>query len=93
MDCDEYLHLPAATQQSFPARCGGTEYGNIDQYSLVGRAHPAIVAPCVANKTACMQTYTLGLEGQTLGGLGELACAGRHRLHLTYAYNPNEDLC
>ncbi len=51
---------------------------------------PAIVSHSLTNKTPSMQTYTLGLERQALGGVFEVAYAGSHSLHLTFLYNPNE---
>jgi Carboxypeptidase regulatory-like domain/TonB-dependent Receptor Plug Domain len=51
---------------------------------------PAIVGHSVSNPTPSQQTYTFGVEHQMLGGLFEVAYAGSHTLHLTYAYNPNE---
>jgi len=51
---------------------------------------PAIVSHSLTNKTPSMQTYSLGVERQALGGVFEVTYAGSHSLHLTFNYNPNE---
>jgi hypothetical protein len=53
-------------------------------------AHPAVISHSLTNKTSSMQTYSLGIERQALGGVFELTYAGSHSVHIGYGYNPNE---
>lgn len=52
--------------------------------------HPAIISHSLINKTSSMQTYSLGVQRQALGGVFEVTYAGSHSLHIGYGYNPNE---
>jgi hypothetical protein len=74
----------------FPQGATPLSYATLTNTALLNAAHPAIISHSMANKTPNMQTYTFGVEHQTLGGVAELSYAGSHSLHLTYAYNPNE---
>ncbi|HEV2484543.1 MAG TPA: TonB-dependent receptor [Terracidiphilus sp.] len=74
----------------FPQGAVPLSYATLTNTAALNAAHPAIVAHAMTNQTPSMQTYTFGIERQTLGGVAELAYAGSHSVHLTYAYNPNE---
>lgn len=74
----------------FPQGAVSLPLASLTNTASLNAAAPAIVAHSMKNATPNMQTYTLGVEHQTLGGLVELAYAGSHSIHLTYAYNPNE---
>lgn len=56
----------------------------------VNNLHPAIVSHSLTNKTSSMQTWSLGIERQALGGVFEIGYAGSHSVHIGYGYNPNE---
>jgi hypothetical protein len=74
----------------FPQGAAPLSYATLTNTAALNTAAPAIISHSSANKTPSMQTYTIGIERQTLGGVFELAYGGSHSLHLTYAYNPNE---
>ena len=74
----------------FPQGAVSIPFASLTNTAALNAAAPAIVAHSMKNQTANMQTYTFGIEHQTLGGLVEVAYAGSHNVHLTYAYNPNE---
>jgi hypothetical protein len=74
----------------FPQGATPLSYATLTNTALLNAAAPAIISHSMTNKTPTMQTYTFGIERQALGGVAELAYAGSHSLHLTYAYNPNE---
>ncbi len=58
---------------------------------LLNAAAPAIISHQLSNPTPNMQMWNLNIERQlTASGLLELAYAGSHSIHLTFAYNPNE---
>lgn len=79
-----------ALSNPFPQGATPLTLATLTNTALLNAAAPAIVAHSMHNATPNMQTYTFGIEHQTLGGLVEVAYAGSHSLHLTYAYNPNE---
>ena len=79
-----------ALSNPFPQGATPLTLATLTNTALLNAAAPAIVAHSMQNATPNMQTYTFGVEHQTLGGLVEVAYAGSHSLHLTYAYNPNE---
>ncbi|HEV2272629.1 MAG TPA: carboxypeptidase regulatory-like domain-containing protein [Acidobacteriaceae bacterium] len=59
--------------------------------ALLNAAAPAIISHQLSNPTPYMQMWNLDIERQLSGsGLLEIAYAGSHSIHLTYAYNPNE---
>ncbi len=74
----------------FPQGAVPLSYATLTNTVSLNAAAPAIVAHSMHNATPNMQTYTFGVEHQTRAGLAEIAYAGSHSLHLTYAYNPNE---
>ena len=74
----------------FPQGAVALPYSSLTTTAALNAAHPALIGHSERNPTPSMQTYTLGLERQTLGGVVTLAYAGSHSVHLTYAYNPNE---
>ena len=74
----------------FPQGATPLTIATLTNTALLNAAAPAIVGHSMHNATPNMQTYTFGIEHQTLGGLVEVAYGGSHSLHLTYAYNPNE---
>jgi Carboxypeptidase regulatory-like domain/TonB-dependent Receptor Plug Domain len=74
----------------FPQGAVPLSISSLTNTTALNAAAPAIIGHAMTNKTPNMQSYTLGIEHQTLGGLVELAYAGSHSIHLTYAYNPNE---
>lgn len=74
----------------FPQGVVALSYDTLTNTAALNAAHPAIVAHSMTNKTPSMQTYTFDVERQALGGVAEIAYAGSHSVHLTYAYNPNE---
>ncbi len=74
----------------FPQGAVPLSYATLTNTALLNAAAPAIIGHSMHNATPNMQTYTFGIERQTLGGLVEVAYAGSHSVHLTYGYNPNE---
>ena len=58
--------------------------------ALLNAAAPAIVSHQLSNPTPSVQSYNLDIERQLGTGLIEIAYAGSHSIHLTFAYNPNE---
>ena len=74
----------------FPQGAVALPIGTLTNTVALNAAAPAIIGHSMTNQTPSFQTYTLSLERQALGGLVELAYAGSHSVHLTYAYNPNE---
>ena len=74
----------------FPRGAVALSMATLTNTALLNAAAPAIVAHSMHNATPNMQTYTFGIERQLRLGLAEVAYAGSHSLHLTYAYNPNE---
>ncbi len=74
----------------FPQGPVALPYSSLTSTAALNAAHPALIGHSDKNQTPNMQTYTFGLEHQTLGGVVGLAYAGSHSIHLTYAYNPNE---
>jgi hypothetical protein len=74
----------------FPQGAVALSYATLTNTASLNAAAPAIVSHSMKNQTPNMQSYTLGIEHQTLGGLAGVAYAGSHSVHLTYAYNPNE---
>jgi hypothetical protein len=74
----------------FPQGAVALPLATLTNTAALNAAAPAIVGHSVKNQTPNMQTYSLGVERQALGGLVEVAYAGSHSLHLTYLYNPNE---
>jgi hypothetical protein len=74
----------------FPQGAVALPTSTLTNTAALNAAAPAIIAHSMTNQTPSMQTYTLSIERQTLGGLLELAYGGSHSVHLTYAYNPNE---
>jgi hypothetical protein len=74
----------------FPQGAVPLSYATLTNTASLNAAVPAIISHSMANKTPSTQTYTLGIERQTLGGVVEIAYGGSHSVHLTYAYNPNE---
>lgn len=74
----------------FPQGVVALSYATLTNTAALNAAAPAIVAHSMHNQTPSMQTWTFGIERQLLGGVGEIAYAGSHSPHLTYAYNPNE---
>jgi outer membrane receptor protein involved in Fe transport len=74
----------------FPQGAVALSQAVLTNTASLNAAAPAIVGHSMKNATPNMQTYTFGIERQTLGGLVEVAYAGSHSIHLTYAYNPNE---
>ncbi len=74
----------------FPQGAVALSSTTLTNTAALNAAAPAIVGHSFHNATPNMQTYTFGIERQTLGGLVEVAYAGSHSIHLTYVYNPNE---
>ncbi len=74
----------------FPQGAVALSYATLTNTAALNAAHPAIVAHSMTNQTPSMQTYTFGIQHQTLGGVAEIAYAGSHSVHLVFAYNPNE---
>jgi hypothetical protein len=74
----------------FPQGAVALPIGTLTNTALLNAAAPAIIGHSLTNQTPSMQTYTLSIERQALGGLVGIAYGGSHSLHLTYAYNPNE---
>jgi Carboxypeptidase regulatory-like domain/TonB-dependent Receptor Plug Domain len=74
----------------FPQGPVALPYSSLTSTAAINAAHPALIGHSVQNLTPNMQTYTLGFEHQTAGGVVTIAYAGSHSVHLTYAYNPNE---
>jgi hypothetical protein len=74
----------------FPQGPVALPYSSLTSTAALNAAHPALIGHSDQNQTPNMQTYTLGMERQTLGGVVTIAYAGSHSVHLTYAYNPNE---
>jgi len=74
----------------FPQGAVALPIATLTNTASLNAAAPAIIGHSMTNQTPSFQTYTLSIERQTLGGLVELAYAGSHSIHLTYAYNPNE---
>jgi hypothetical protein len=74
----------------FPQGPVALPYSSLTSTTALNAAHPALIGHSDKNQTPNMQTYTFGLEHQTLGGVVGLAYAGSHSIHLTYAYSPNE---
>ncbi|MEG9436328.1 TonB-dependent receptor [Edaphobacter sp. HDX4] len=74
----------------FPAGAVTLPISTLTNTATLNAAAPAIVSHSLENKTASMQTYTLNVERQMLGGLFAVGYAGSHSLHLNYSYNPNE---
>ena len=74
----------------FPQGAVPLPYSSLTSTAALNAAAPALIGHSRQNQTPNMQTYTFGVEHQSLGGVVGLAYAGSHSLHLTYAYNPNE---
>ena len=74
----------------FPQGAVALPITSLTTTAALNAAAPAIIGHSMSNQTPSFQTYTLSIERQTLGGLVEVAYAGSHSVHLTYAYNPNE---
>ena len=74
----------------FPQGAVPLSLATLTNTTALNAAAPAIIGHSMHNATPNMQTYTFGVEHQTRAGLAEIAYAGSHSLHLTYAYNPNE---
>jgi hypothetical protein len=58
--------------------------------ALLNRSSAAIISHQMSNPTPNMQTWNLDIERQLGAGLFEIAYAGSHTVHITFAYNPNE---
>jgi len=58
--------------------------------ALLNRSSAAIISHQMSNPTPNMQTWNLDIERQLGAGLFEVAYAGSHTVHITFAYNPNE---
>jgi hypothetical protein len=74
----------------FPQGAVALPYSSLTNTVALNAAHPALIGHSKQNQTPSMQTYTFGVEHQTLGGVVGFAYAGSHSVHLTYAYSPNE---
>jgi hypothetical protein len=74
----------------FPQGAVALPYSSLTSTTALNAAHPALIGHSRQNQTPNTQTYTFGLEHQSLGGVVGLAYAGSHSVHLTYAYSPNE---
>jgi hypothetical protein len=74
----------------FPQGAVALPLSSLTTTTALNAAHPALIGHSRQNQTPNTQTYTLGLEHQSLGGVVGLAYAGSHSVHLTYAYSPNE---
>ncbi len=74
----------------FPQGAVALPFSTLTNTVALNAAHPALIGHSRQNQTPNIQTYTFGLEHQTLGGVVTVAYAGSHSVHLTYAYNPNE---
>ena len=85
-----YVRVMASPFTNTTTRGGLTFNDNYTNTASLNAVAPAIVAHAMTNQTPSMQTYTFGIERQFLGGVAEIAYAGSHSVHLTYAYNPNE---
>ena len=74
----------------FPQGAVALPVGTLTNTGSLNAAAPAIVAHAMKNQTPNMQTYTVGIERKTLGGVAEVVYAGSRTIHIVYAYNPNE---
>lgn len=74
----------------FPQGVVALSIATLTNTAALNAAAPAIVAHAMSDQTPSMQTWTLGIERQALGGVAEIAYAGSHSPHLTFAFNPNE---
>jgi hypothetical protein len=74
----------------FPQGAVALPYSSLTNTVALNAAHPALIGHARGNQTPSIQSYTFGLERQTLGGVVGFAYAGSHSIHLTYAYSPNE---
>jgi hypothetical protein len=74
----------------FPQGAVALPLSSLTSTTALNAAHPALIGHSRQNQTPNMQTFTLGVEHQSLGGVVGLAYAGSHSVHLTYAYSPNE---
>jgi hypothetical protein len=74
----------------FPQGAVALPLSSLTSTTALNAAHPALIGHSRQNQTPNTQTYTFGLEHQSLGGVVGLAYAGSHSVHLTYAYSPNE---
>jgi hypothetical protein len=74
----------------FPQGAVALPLSSLTSTSALNAAHPALIGHSRQNQTPNMQTFTLGVERQAIGGVVGVAYAGSHSIHLTYAYSPNE---
>ncbi len=74
----------------FPQGAVALPYSSLTTTTALNAAHPALIGHSDQNQTPSAQTYTLGVEHQTIGGVVTVAYGGSHSVHLTYAYSPNE---
>jgi len=85
----QYNSMPKLSNP-FPQGAVTLSIATLTNTAALNAAAPAIISHSLTNQTPNMQTYTFGVEHQALGGVAEIAYAGSHSVHLTYAYNPNE---
>jgi hypothetical protein len=58
--------------------------------ALLNASGAAIISHQMSNPTPNVQSWNLDVERQLGAGLLEVAYAGSHTVHITFAYNPNE---
>ncbi|WP_446742896.1 carboxypeptidase regulatory-like domain-containing protein [Silvibacterium acidisoli] len=82
--CQPVLNNP------FPAGVVTVPIASLTNTTALNAAAPAIVSHSMTNKTPSMQTYTLNVQRQLLGGVFSVGYAGSHTAHINYSFNPNE---